>query len=445
MEIQVTVRIDGREVACLHQSLVIGRAIETEEQTERLKDRLGQVVLEHGFEQLAEDLEPPCCCGRAMENKGLRPLTLMSQSGEVRVSRRRYRCRTCGAWRMPADAVLGLGSHRVTRRLGQLVCELATLEHFPELEQLLANQHGVFLGHEEMRQLVHDVGQAAEADRLADVELWRQTPPEQRAWPKAEQAPYRIYVSCDGIMYCTNQREPDPLHPGQNRMVWKQMRVGCVYWQTDDGTWHKRVLWGQEDAESFGVSLFRLACRCGYANAQEKIFVSDGGEWCWSIRATYFAQAVGILDWYHASEHVWACGKSQSSDGAQTQAWVEEALKRLSEDGGSGLWTWLKDQRPKTRRKKRTALDKLIGYLGPRQAITDYPSYRANDWQIGSGMIESTARQLVGVRLKGPGMHWTPEGATAITALRAQRINQVWHQFWQHLTLANSPTATTTI
>jgi hypothetical protein len=445
MDVQITVTIDGREVACVKHPILLGRAIEIEEQTERLKDRLGQVVLEHGFEQLAHGLKTPCCCGRAMENRGLRPTTLISQSGEVRVLRRRYRCRECGAWRMPADALLGLGPHRVTRRLGQLVCELATLEHFPELEQLLANQHGVFLGHEEMRQLVHDVGQAADAERLADVAHWQQTSPEDRRWPAAEYAPRRVYVSCDGIMYCTNQREPDPLHPGQNRLIWKQMRVGCVYWQKDNGSWQKRVTWGQEDAESFAAALFRLACRCGSAQASEQIFVSDGGEWCWSIRDKYFASAVGILDWYHVSEHVWACGKSLKHDASETKAWVDEALGRLWEVGGSGVWTWLKDQRPQTRGKKRAALDKLIGYLGPRQAITNYPHYRANDWQIGSGMIESTARQLVGLRLKGPGMHWTPEGAIAITALRAQRINKVWHQFWRQLTLANPPTATTTI
>jgi Uncharacterised protein family (UPF0236) len=445
MDVQITVTIDGREEACVKESFPIGQAIEIEEQVERVKDRVGQVVLEKGFEQLADQLRSPCCCGRAMENRGFREITLMSLSGEVRVPRRRYRCRECGGFRMPADALICCGPHRITRALAKRVCELATLEHFPELEQLVANQHGVFLGHEEMRQLVHEVGQAAEADRLADVELWQQTAPEKRRWPEAEHHPRRVYVSCDGIMYCTNQREPDPHHPGQNRLIWKQMRVGCVYWQAENGSWRKRVLWGQEDVESFGASLFRLACRCGYAQAEEKIFVADGGEWCWSIREKYFAGAEGILDWYHASEHVWTCGKALHDQPDETKAWVDQALELLREKGGSGLWAWLKEQRSKTRGKKRNALDKLIRYLGARKEITDYPRYRQNDWQIGSGMIESTARQLVGQRLKGPGMHWTPEGATAVTALRAQRINQVWHQFWKQLHLANPPTATAKI
>ena len=50
-------------------------------------------------------------------------------------------------------------------------------------------------------------------------------------------------------------------------------------------------------------------------------------------------------------------------------------------------------------------------------------------------MIESTAKQLVGIRLKGPGMHWSPLGASAITALRAHNINYNWHQLWKTLVI----------
>jgi hypothetical protein len=32
-------------------------------------------------------------------------------------------------------------------------------------------------------------------------------------------------------------------------------------------------------------------------------------------------------------------------------------------------------------------------------------------------------------------MHWCQHGATAITALRAQDLNENWHHFWNNLTL----------
>ncbi len=288
-----------------------------------------------------------------------------------------------------------------------------------------------------MAKLVHDVGGAAEQKRLAEVEFWRQQPAGQRRWPQPEITPARVYVSCDGIMYCTNQTEPDPQHPGQQRLIWKQMRVGCVNWQDDDDRWHKRVVWGQEDDFlSFAASLYRLACRCGYRQAQEKTFAADGADWCWTIHQRYFADASPVLDWYHASEHVWACGKTLHTEQDAIQAWVDTALERLRHQGGEGLLAWLLQERASRRGRKRQALEALIPYVQPRLDQTDYPAYRANGWQIGTGMIESTAKQLVGMRLKGLGMHWTPHGATAITALRAQDLNKNWHTFWKTLNLA---------
>ena len=51
-------------------------------------------------------------------------------------------------------------------------------------------------------------------------------------------------------------------------------------------------------------------------------------------------------------------------------------------------------------------------------------------------MMESTCKQLVGQRLKGPGMHWIEQGAIAITALRATDLNGKWNSFWNPLALS---------
>jgi hypothetical protein len=318
--------------------------------------------------------------------------------------------------------------------LAKRVCQLATVEHFPRLPQLVFDQHGVCMSQHEILDVVHAVGGAVESQRRAEVEAWAASA--DKHWPAAEVAPRRVYVSCDGVMYCTNQREPHPDDPNRQRLKWQQMRVGCVYWQDAHEQWHKQMIWGREDAQAFGASLYRLACRCGYRQAEERIFAADGGEWCWSIHQEYFASAQGILDWYHASQHVWDTARVLSPDDAQLRkAWADQALARLHDHGGCGLLDWLLEERHRWRRKKREAVGKLINYIQPRLDRTDYPTYRANDWQIGTGMIESTGKQLVGGRLKGPGMHWSEPGALAVTALRATDLNGRWHQLWNTLTL----------
>lgn len=434
MLVQVTVRIDGREVGNLSQTLS-GDAVTIEEGTRRLGQRIECVVLECGFDELARDVRRPVCCGRPMESRGRRCLTVQALSGEVVVERTRYRCRICREERTPADAQIACGRHRLTRPLAQRICQLATVEHFTRLEQLLADQHGVHLGHEEILEVVHDVGGAAERLRRADVQSWQESPALQRGWPGAEVTPRRVYVSCDGIMYCTNQREPDPQDPKRRRLIWQQMKVGCVYWQDDSDRWHKQMVWGRESPQEFAASLFRLACRCGYRQAEEKIFAADGADWCWEIRDRYFGDATGILDWYHVSEHLWAVAQALYGDPQGAASWVAEATRRLREQGGQGLVTWLTAQRSLYRRQKRRDLLRLLNYVDVRSGWMDYPRYREHGWQIGTGMMESTAKQLVGLRLKGPGMHWTEAGALAVTALRAQDLNGRWHSFWKSLVL----------
>ena len=437
MNVQISLRIDGQEVAVLDDAFATQNALELEQRVEALKARTGRVLMEQGCRELADHLRRPCCCGRPMENRGRRTVTLTCQSGEFLFERNRYRCRTCRRWLMPADAVICCSRHRVTRLLARNVCQLAVLEHFTRLEQLLADQHGVHLAVEPMLQLVHEAGGVAEQRRLAEVEAWNHPPAAKRVWPVPAITPRRVCVSCDGIMYCTNQSEPDPQHPGEQRLIWKQMRVGCVSWQDDQERWHKRVTWGQEeDFHSFGAALYRLACRYGYREAEEKLFSADGGEWCWTIHRQYFADAQGVLDWYHANEHVWDTGRALESEKSAAAAWSRTAETLLYEQGGTGLLEWLLLEQRRRRGAKRKVVESLIQYLQPKLDRTDYPTYRGRDWPIGSGMIESTARQLVGVRLKGPGMHWRVEGATAMTALRAQDLNGCWHSFWNSLTLA---------
>jgi hypothetical protein len=121
----------------------------------------------------------------------------------------------------------------------------------------------------------------------------------------------------------------------------------------------------------------------------------------------------------------------------EAAAWAHEALTQLHDGGGEALTAWLKPRIAIARGSRRTALEALRDYVLTRQHEMNYPRCRQHGWPIGSGMIEATCKQLVGVRLKGPGMHWSEHGALAITALRAADLNGHWHQTWNSLLLAN--------
>ncbi len=302
-----------------------------------------------------------------------------------------------------------------------------------ELEDELQAQHEVRLTDSTLDTLVHKVGGVAVADLQAELDVLAALP---RGVLREEKvvvqrpSPKRLYVSCDGITYRTCHREDDPEYPGQKRSIYQEMKCGAVYWQDEKDHWHKQVVSGRDNPERFGLCLWKLAVECGMLTCPEVIFISDGGTWCNTVAESYFKGFTRILDWYHLAEYVWKAGRGlYPGDQAATSRWVHSCLDHLHDSGGSGMLAHL--QRCKTAREQPAeALHVLINYLTPRLAITDYPKYRANGYIIGSGMMESSCKQIVERRLKSAGMQWSEQGALAMAALVSHQLNGTWNQFW---------------
>lgn len=200
--------------------------------------------------------------------------------------------------------------------------------------------------------------------------------------------------------------------------------------------WHKQVLAGRDDPERFGLSLWSLAVKCGLLAAPEVIFISDGGTWCNTVAEMYFKGATRILDWYHLSEHIWETGRQlYPQDEKAVGRCVNTCLTHLHDSSGIGLLRHLEHSRTCRGAGEQAILDGLMGYVRPRVATTNYLDYRAAGYIIGSGMMESTCKQLVTRRLKGTGMQWSEAGALAMTGLIAHRINGSWDRFWASLPL----------
>lgn len=219
-------------------------------------------------------------------------------------------------------------------------------------------------------------------------------------------------------------------------MKWREVKVGCCFWYDESGRTHKRIFGRIEAAEDFGQSLRRWADQCGLTFAKEVVFIGDGAEWIWNIANRHFndRRTTWVLDWYHLVEHLWETARLLDPDDRPSQVRRIAAWKQtLRYDGGIHMWRHLEDLQTGYAEgsSEHTALAGLIGYMQPRLDQMHYPAYRARDMAIGSGAVESTAKQLVVQRAKGPGMHWTAEGLQAVLDLRAISLNRDWDAFWQ--------------
>ena len=140
-------------------------AAEVEEASLELGRRVGRVVLECGLTEIVHKCRVPVCCGRKMGSRGNRPITVSTMTGRVVYERRRHRCGTCGHEVYAGDTQILCGPHRLTMPLAKRVCQLATTEHFTRLPRLIADQHGIEIGHQEIAEIVHEVGGHADRRR----------------------------------------------------------------------------------------------------------------------------------------------------------------------------------------------------------------------------------------------------------------------------------------
>jgi hypothetical protein len=56
----------------------------------------------------------------------------------------------------------------------------------------------------------------------------------------------------------------------------------------------------------------------------------------------------------------------------------------------------------------------------------DYPAYRKNGYQIGSGTIESAVKQIASQRMKVSGARWNLHSARMVAKARATFLSGQW-------------------
>src|SRR5438270_7607891 len=96
----------------------------------------------------------------------------------------------------------------------------------------------------------------------------------------------------------------------------------------------------------------------------------------WEHIATLFGcERIEIVDWYHASEHVWTAAKALYGDAApQTEAWARTGLDRLWQHGPKPLLVWLDAAQPHTA-AAMLALKRERGYFSSNAARMQYPTF----------------------------------------------------------------------
>jgi hypothetical protein len=359
-----------------------------------------------------------CGCGGSQRFVGHREKVLATLVGPVRLRRAYYHCGACGASCFPYDQQAGLEACKVSPGLAKAAALAGIEVPFAQASKLLAELSGIDLSESTIARVTQQAGQQADQIEQQQAATIRQ----QNHPPEAPVAG-RLYNSADGAMIHTLEK-------------WQEVKTHVCYWKDAQGQQHTRYRSRLETVESFVGHAWALAARWGLENCRQSVLIGDGAAWIWERLGPIFDESIQIVDWFHAAEHLWACGRALYPDvkGTTSQAckdWIEPHKELLWNGQVKELLAALAIARKRLRGKaKRAALEGLMTYLTNQQSRLDYQRFRDQGLQIGSGTVESACRHVVQARLKRAGTRWKPVHAQAVLSLRTCRLNGEWEAFW---------------
>jgi hypothetical protein len=228
-----------------------------------------------------------------------------------------------------------------------------------------------------------------------------------------------LYVEADGSMLLTREEG------------WKEVKVGRFFKSSDcihaaekpgwiSNSQYVALLGNSKDfttimdnlIESFGNLKGRL------------IFLSDGATWIKNWIEDAFPEAITILDYYHACEHLHQFSSSFFKDKNMEQKWATRQKELLLK---SKVQKVIKNIQALATNNSSAEAENLIAYYQANSSRMDYQKYKhLGCGIIGSGAIESAHRTVIQKRMKQSGQRWSSKGAQNMLNLRVMNKNHQW-------------------
>jgi len=345
--------------------------------------------------------------------------------GPITVTRKGYRCPSCGMTETPWDAWAGLGSHRLTPGAEQLAALAGASWSFDVASTRLEQMCGLAISDQTVRRVSEAHGQKA-ARYLAEA-------------PEA----IRDLDRAEGLAEFTTDGTCVPTVDG-----WQEMRLSLFSKRQPGSPIDAASDWSGRDlpkphaclamatiapSEQVGESWARRAAILGWQRDAQVSVIADGARWIWKETAKHWPCSEPVLDIYHLSEHVHAAASVLKADASQARQWARQRLQQIVEKGARHSLKLLQRQHDQqTDPAKQAALASLLTYMQHRQHEMPYRARLKRGQTIGSGQVEGGCKSIIGRRFKAFGGKWLPQNAVAIANLRCLHHSNLWHDYWNH-------------
>jgi hypothetical protein len=198
-------------------------------------------------------------------------------------------------------------------------------------------------------------------------------------------------------------------------------------------------LWGHSyqaglwDADTMAQHQYAEGLRRGLDYCPKRSSVNDGALWIKRITATNFPGVPQVIDWSHASEHVWVVANALHGEQTPlTKQWAEQHLDLLW-DGDVGQVVSALDRLDLQQAHWPDLVREAPDYFRSNQERMRYDLFRAQTYPIGSGTVESAANTVVHHRLRHPGRGWTRHNGQAMLAALSELHSGRFEYSWLRL------------
>ena len=224
---------------------------------------------------------------------------------------------------------------------------------------------------------------------------------------------------------------------------WKELKVGSIFEvekrKTLDQETNEEIELGHAvkngyvahlgGPEIFGKKMWVEARERHWEQAVDNIVIGDGATWIWNLAAEHFHASHQMVDWYHALEHLANAGKSLYGDGSPKARRWHRSMETPLYQGHANKVAGKLRRFAKRNPTKSEELLKEANYFKNNHKRMQYMETREDGFPIGSGMVESAAKQYK-ARFAGAGMRWSRAGLTRLlpvrTAILSKRFDLMW-------------------
>jgi hypothetical protein len=328
--------------------------------------------------------------------------------------------------RVPHYAALGLPSGRYSRGMEEVIALAGAGEVYREGLVLVNRLTGADLSVHKAETTTGAWGTAAKEQVKAELE--RPESPRERIAATRPIKGLRECIAVDGVSVQTTER-------------WREAKLVAGY--AFDAEGHKQgpclyagSLHYQED---FGQLAWHVMEQRRASRAETLVWLGDGAGWVWTLQQTLAPHAVAVVDFYHAHERLWKLGKALHPQAKAARRWSQKWTKNLYVGKVRALVRELARLRASrgdppadgSQDDPRKLLAEAHGYFAHNAERMRYDTYRAKGYPIGSGVVESSCRHIVGLRMKRTAtMAWTERNAEAMIQLRCLCASGEWDRFW---------------